>query len=546
MNQPSDLDPNARAERSTFGNRLITIGLSLFTALTLCLAIFSLWWETFWDLTIWHYLAYAFNEHGYVPYRDIFEVNMFGTIFMHVAFTKVFGYHDLAFRIFDLVLLSALSACTYRLLKPFGSRSGWFAAVLFAWLYLSQGEGQMLQRDYIVLLPLAMALCVLVSPVKDGWWKYGRSVAMGICIGIAVSFKPQAGIGLPVLLYYEAFMAQGREPLRGFSREWLKRLVFVTMWAFVGFAIPMLSGLLWLWWIGALPAFIDTILNYWPIYKNYIFEDGWRVVDDAVRRQHYWDGVLTFRGLFGRFPLFIAAGMTLAMAWDHSPANSERRRISGLLGALVIAYYLGLVLIGHFHPYAWLQVLYLCVLLTSLAFALPMPMPGRATRWTWCFIVLILLYMAVGRVPVVALRQWNGEPPVTPWTSRVREIEGFLKERLRPGDKVQPLDSLGGVLRAMTMVGAEPATRITVDAYLQFLVKEPYIKSLRLEFMETLRKDSPRFVILVHGDRLFGFDINDDGSFKRELLEFLSLNYRSVFRGSGYQILELSSTNKPQ
>lgn len=45
----------------------------------------SLHWRMVSDNAFLHYVAYLINEHGFVPYRDIFEVNMPGTYLFHMA-----------------------------------------------------------------------------------------------------------------------------------------------------------------------------------------------------------------------------------------------------------------------------------------------------------------------------------------------------------------------------------------------------------------------------------------------------------------------------
>ena len=61
----------------------------------------SLDWPLVGDATIFHFIAGQF-QMGAVPYRDIFDVNMPLTYFVHAAVIAIGGMGDAAWRAFDL------------------------------------------------------------------------------------------------------------------------------------------------------------------------------------------------------------------------------------------------------------------------------------------------------------------------------------------------------------------------------------------------------------------------------------------------------------
>ncbi|MEZ4726562.1 MAG: hypothetical protein R3E79_05455 [Caldilineaceae bacterium] len=99
----------------------------------------SLRWQLVGDSAFLHYIAYLMNEHNFVPYRDIFEVNMPGTYLFHMAIGKLFGYSDLAFRLVDVAWLTATLTVTWLVMKPFGRIVAAASCLLFALIYLGAG-----------------------------------------------------------------------------------------------------------------------------------------------------------------------------------------------------------------------------------------------------------------------------------------------------------------------------------------------------------------------------------------------------------------------
>lgn len=107
-----------------------------------------------------HYVAYLINEHNFVPYRDIFEVNMPGTYLFHIAIGKLFGYSDFAFRIVDIIWIIATLTVTWLVMKPAGQITAMASCLLFGNIYLSFGPSLSLQRDVIAILPIAIAFLI--------------------------------------------------------------------------------------------------------------------------------------------------------------------------------------------------------------------------------------------------------------------------------------------------------------------------------------------------------------------------------------------------
>ena len=115
----------------------------------------------------------------------------------------------------------------------------------------------------------------------------------------------------------------------------------------------------------------------------------------------------------------------------------------------------------------------------------------------------------------------------------------YLAARLRPGDRVQPLDWTGGAVHGMLQAKALPATRFLYTFHFYHHVDSPFIRRLRKEFVDALSARPPRFLLeatdspVPHGkgtsDRFEEFD------------QWREAHYRVVASGDGYRIWELKS-----
>ncbi|MDP1546245.1 MAG: hypothetical protein Q8L87_09505, partial [Anaerolineales bacterium] len=94
------------------------------------------------------------------------------------------------------------------------------------------------------------------------------------------------------------------------------------------------------------------------------------------------------------------------------------------------------------------------------------------------------------------IRQLEGREIATS-TDRAVQIANFLEKNLGAGDTVQPLDWTGGSLLAMLETRAPIATSHVFDFYFYHHVSNPYIQSLRRDFMKQLQGARPRFIIEI-------------------------------------------------
>ena len=109
-------------------------------------------------------------------------------------------------------------------------------------------------------------------------------------------------------------------------------------------------------------------------------------------------------------------------------------------------------------------------------------------------VFLFIVFWAI-QLPPDFIRQAMGEDPSPPRGGRVDKIAGFLKERLKPEDKVQALDVVDSASHAMLLSEAKAATPYLCDDIFYHNTSDPYMQSLRKRFIARLSEERPRFII---------------------------------------------------
>jgi hypothetical protein len=227
----------------------------------------------------------------------------------------------------------------------------------------------------------------------------------------------------------------------------------------------------------------------------------------------------------------------------------NQNRQTYLLASLALIYALYPALTGQFFPYHYIPFIYTIILIASLSlssnYQLPITNPSmaplaplRASLQSPISLILLTTILLTVRPSQTFLRQLQGKDIATS-SERSAEIADFLAENLEPGDQVQPLDWTGGTLLAMLETRAPIATSYVFDFYFYHHISNPYIQSLRADFMTQLQESKPRFIIEVTAiDKpwVTGEDTSRDFP---ELRKFLNENYSVTIEHEDYIIYEI-------
>ncbi|XCN72164.1 MAG: glycosyltransferase family 39 protein [Candidatus Electrothrix aestuarii] len=505
--------------------------LALLAVIFLVEFVLSFGWRVRGDSIFIHYLACLINEHGFVPYRDLFEINMPGTYLFHIAIGKLFGYSDYALRMVNVAWLAATLLVTWFIMKPFGRVTALAACLLFSIIYLGFGPDMSLQRDFITILPIATAILLTIRPKRNHPDNFIH-LLLGVLFAFVALIKPYHAIWLPVLIVYNCIQNSN-----GSVKTLLKLCIVGNIFALFGVLLTLIIPFLWLWKIGSLQAFWDIFSSYTPLYAQIsgdlkVRGSGARIVNILYEYSNFKRlGMLATASFFGVY-LVLTQSIFVAI-----------KRPLILFFLLLICYELSAGIGGKLWSYHYIPAIYFACL--GAAFVLS-PFFANVSRPNF----LPLLVFIVASVPIVqmAVSQQIFMKWKTPFelskNIREDEITAYLNTHLSPNDKVQPLSWTGGTLEALLASKAIPATPYIVDLQFYHHVSTPYIQSLRKDFIARLKREPPKFIIDVYANRgISGLDTSYEF---HELKMFIKVYYYKDYSGNGFDMFRRNNDQPPK
>ena len=492
--------------------RIQILLLSLLAILLIVQAIFSLQWQIAHDEAPLFYEAFLM-QNGAMPYRDFFDFQMPGSYVIYYLLGGLSNFGTFRIRILDLLILAAILFITYLALKRFGKTPALAAGILFGLKYLGGGPALSLQREYLILIFISLAIFIAL---QDSLTLKHRLI-LGLLFGLASTIKPHAAIGLiPIILFDLYPFVTLRDP------SWLKKLLSYS----IGFFIPILLIIIWLASTNALTSFLNIALNYWGLYSQI---NGELVILSTTERISYILNIVWRLGSHGLWLIPAAFAIYL---------NQNKKIV--LLASLALCYAIYPAFTGQFFSYHYILFLYFIIILASLSFPnsrFPIPNSQFPIYPLSSFLFLLIILFSI-KPSQTFLRQLENKPIVTS-SDRAVEIANFLENNLKAGDEVQPLDWTGGTLLAMLETRAPIGTSYVFDFYFYHHISNPYIQNLRTDFMNQLQESKPRFIIEVtSADKPWVSGDDTTRTKFPELQNFLNENYSITIQRDDYIIYE--------
>ncbi len=449
-------------------------------ALAILVGVYSyllLQWPMLRDAQFLHYIAYLVNEHHFVLYQDIVETSWFGTFLFHMCIGKFFGYTSFAFRLADCVWLALLIIITVQVLRKLDNWLAWIGSLSAALAYLHYGPANTLQRDYILLLPIMLAL--LIS-MHTPWSGNMRAFLIGMCFGAAASIKPHAIIGFPVVLFLLRSQLSDKPC-------WLALISYFFLGASSLFAL----GLLWLTYCGGLAGFLDITLHYLPLYQEL---DGGNSIPSSETR--WKDALHWWRYFLWTWPYVILIAATYAFFNTHT--KSLQRALIFSLVALALCYNIYPLLAGKFWDYHWIPYTYFSVLATS-CLLLP-PKSYSFSRVIISFFTgIIFLYVMYGQyLPGRGIDdQIRRHPNISINQTQHEKIAQFIHQHLQPGEKIQAIDE--GGLTPLYLLKAQAVLATPYLSSIMFLhhINSPYVMHAQRDFLHRLTTNPPKLFFVM-------------------------------------------------
>ena len=221
-------------------------------ALMLVVVVISyLRWPLWPDHCLYMYMANLWRD-GYLPYRDVFDQNWLGIVWMSQVIGKTFGQSPFAMRLFDVIWQFATCLFIYKLARRDSSQKQSLLPVfLYSALYLAASFGGTAQREGFASLLLGISL----------WFLYGRlgyAFLAGILIGLTVLIKPTLMVFLGLFAFNSALAVYHKE-----YADFKKSLLIC-----LGISSVIVVYFAFLKSMGVLPDFIDAGLMFALRYSN--------------------------------------------------------------------------------------------------------------------------------------------------------------------------------------------------------------------------------------------------------------------------------------
>jgi hypothetical protein len=506
---------------------LVTPAIAVCFVAFAALAVRSLDWEYAHDTPLLQYCGLLMDRFGRAPYRDFFETSMPGVFLFHGALVAVAGVGNIAFMAANLILLVVLLAASYAGLARISSRAAVLFIVWYGWYYLASGPSSLMQRDWLVLVPMAAAFGLMAGGSDASASGHAfRAFAIGSLVGVCTTIKPHLALGGAPILVGLALLRRGNEG----SSRWavLRELALLTVLpATVGCVLVLGGVLAWLISQHALVPFLSITLHYLPLH---IQQTGEHVFLPPGRRLLYI--LATAPRLAGYARLGALALVGSVLIDRHLKREPRRRLLFRVAFALMAVYALTPALSGqfwdyHFDPFEFWLIAVLSLLVLPIG-------AGSGTG----VLAALLLVAALGD----SARRHHVIDPGPAKGGLVAEMAATIEKYVPAGAPIQTLDWTSGADHALLRTGHPIGTRFLYDYHFYHHVGTPVVQALQRTFIAELVGCRVPFILEVkrpYKDAVSGLGTSNHF----EALEtILGDRYELAHDARVYRLLRLKAT----
>lgn len=450
------------------------------------LMIESLSWRMMHDSPILLYIAFLVDKFDYIPYKDIFDMNLPGTYFLYYLIGKLSNYSDFGFRIADLIFLLGIIGSTWFWLSRINRLVALYAPVVFGLTYLSLGPPHSLQREYMLILLLSLTLSLTISS------KAKHNIAFlvnGFLCGFSLLVKPHS-----VIFYISVFVYQVLVTCHDETRS---KILRKSGFYIAGFTAPLIIAFVYLFKNNAIASFIDG-LNYLSLYGKLTGER--QTIDGLEQIKYILVKFITLGGFAENLKWLLPSFLGIFAVWRYGEFDPERKKIVYLIMSLTACATIYPTFSGQFWLYHYLLFLYFAIILSSFL-VLPQ-LKLKKLPQTASFV----LFAVVLSTQIYYISYYFNSYKAPPENGFIDWLASGIQQNIGEGESIQPLDWTAGAIHAMLIAKRPIATPFIYDFHFYHHVSNPYIQKLRKRFIREMEDKKPTYVIKVKFDRVFGED----------------------------------------
>lgn len=274
------------------------------------------------DQSLWASAARGMSRHQLL-YRDVWEQRPPGIYVTYLAAFEIFGWTPSAVAWLDILAAVATTLLLYAIVRTLSSpTTGALAGALYAaltmpaWLYRHAG---FLERS---VCETFIVVCVGLAAWSAVQWRERGSevfaIAVGFFVGVAVVYKPNAGLYLPALLLWMV-LYRGGESSPAARAPVVRPLVAAVLASMIAPAVTVF----WLWRLDLIQDARIAVVDFNRMYVGQGFTVGGFALAFS---KAVWLRMKTD-------PLWLAGGVgALVVLWDLA----RRRRLAPLPGLAVL------------------------------------------------------------------------------------------------------------------------------------------------------------------------------------------------------------------
>jgi hypothetical protein len=445
--------------------------LSAFVAI-LCAAIFSISsrrWLLVGDASLMHYVVFLIHK-GWVPYKDIVDINLPGTYVTEWTAMHLFGTGSLAWRLFDIAVGLGIGVAMTAIAWPQDRFAGPLAGATFFLIHGRDGMNELGQRDLIMTLFLMTSMALFLAFLRGG--RASRLIVAGTLAGFASIIKPTAVFFWIAMLVYLLFrtMKTGRPQWQ----TWTAALL--PFFLAPGLAVVYLAER------GALGSFWSIATTLIPLHNQ----------------------LLRFPRIYFLLHPFPSTLIPLLSIWLVATAIDRRKAFSrfsdseillllGVICGLLSFYLQRKALPYHRYPADAFFILLACL---SFCRTLRENSSSAALR----FVAAIgLLFTGLVTAPQCLLRSFKLHASPNDFSSLLeRDLTGLGGPALNRN--VQCIDFTAGCVTTLYRMRLEQSTGVLYDCYMFQPDPSPVVRRYREQFWNELSSSRPAVLVLTDHD----------------------------------------------
>ena len=472
--------------------------LLVLLAATAVYVVTSLRWPLVWDGPIMHYVNFLM-DHGMRPYTEISDLNMPGAYLMEGWAMRVFGGSDVLWRVWEFVLLGAMTWAAVLIARPYDWMAGVYAGVYFLLFHGSEGPRMAVERDEVMTILLLVGYAFLFLALRG---RRSRLMFLfGLSAGMASAIKPTVG-PLALLLLGMAAVELRR---RG-ERVW-----GYVGWGMGGIAVPALVVVVFLERNGGVGPFLLLLRTVVPVYAGLKHPPLLMMLRNSLPRS-----------LMVLAPLGVVAAI-LNRGWG----NWERW---ALLVGMMFGFFSYFAQHKGFQYHRYTFVLFLLMLLGVEFLTAMRGGPGWG-RWVGAVAVVLTIGYVAPRYTREIRTIYAGNEFAESLEGDLRGLGGSMGVGgLGMGDlqrEVQCFDLVYGCMNALYHLGLVQNTGFTGDLLWFSPVDGPVVERYRAMFWASQRANPAR-VLVISNEWFYGPSSFDKLRTWPEFVEYLGRNYRLV------------------